>query len=65
MKTPDPFAYHEATDRALMIEEMLHTFLMEHQVVRYHPKMEEACEKAAQALFHVVGIASKLETKHS
>lgn len=58
MKKLDSGHYFEAMDRLSVLQDSLDTYIMSHPVAQCSPHLEEALEKAAQALHEAYSIAS-------
>ena len=52
-KILDEFHYHEALDRAYIVESILNTHLAEHPVIQQHKDLKDKIEKAQELIIEV------------
>lgn len=56
----DPFAWHEALDRACIAMEHFHHFVMDHDVIQRDPELLKIADTASESLYRLYNtIASK------
>lgn len=64
IKKLDEFYYHEALDRAYLINSMIDDFLLKHPVIKKHKKIRIKTKKALSLLLEVYQRLGNLEVQN-